>query len=105
MAPQQRRSRTGRLAFIAATVAASAALASGPGFAAGAEVARATDPPAPVTTAPGTTAPVTPAVVEPVKNPEVVKTPEAAKTPEPKEAPAFGAFLDSGARGWPGWRR
>ncbi len=37
MAPQQRRSRTARLAFIAATVAASAAFASGPGFAAGAE--------------------------------------------------------------------
>ncbi|MET7481468.1 glycosyl hydrolase [Streptomyces sp. NPDC005538] len=59
MAPQQRPSRIGRLAFVAATVAASAALASGPGFAAGAG------------------------------GPEPVKTP----------APAFGAFLDSGARG------
>jgi hypothetical protein len=56
MAPQQRRSRTARLAFIAATVAASAAFASGPGFAAGTEVARATDPPAPVTTTPTTPA-------------------------------------------------
>ncbi|MET7570758.1 glycosyl hydrolase [Streptomyces sp. NPDC005492] len=59
MAPQQRPSRIGRLAFVAATVAASAALASGPGFAAGAG------------------------------GPEPVKTP----------GPAFGAFLDSGARG------
>ncbi|MFF6985750.1 glycosyl hydrolase [Streptomyces sp. NPDC010273] len=100
MAPQQRRSRTARLAFIAATVAASAAFASGPGFAAGAEVARATDPPAPVTTTP-----TTPAVAEPAKTPEVTKSPEATnapeatKTPGPKDAPAFGAFLDSGARG------
>jgi hypothetical protein len=54
MAPQQRRSRTGRLAFIAATVVASAALAAGPGFAAG--VMRVTDPPAPVTTTPTTPA-------------------------------------------------
>ncbi|MFJ8139243.1 glycoside hydrolase family 26 protein [Streptomyces sp. NPDC096013] len=106
MAPQQRRSRTARLAFIAATVAASAAFASGPGFAAGAEVARATDPPAPVTTTP-----TTPAVVAPAKAPDVPKTPgvtkapgatnapEAARTPGPKDAPAFGAFLDSGAGG------
>jgi len=91
MAPQQRRSRTGRLAFIAAAVAASAAFASGPGFAAG--VTRVTDPPAPVTTPTAATAPTTPAVVEPAK------APEATKTPEPKQAPAFGAFLDSGARG------
>ncbi|WP_328831352.1 glycosyl hydrolase [Streptomyces sp. NBC_00252] len=100
MAPQQRRSRTARLAFIAATVAASAAFASGPGFAAGAEVARATDPPAPVTTTPTTSAVVEPAKTpEATKTPEVTKAPEATRTPAPKDAPAFGAFLDSGARG------
>ncbi|MFF9286123.1 glycoside hydrolase family 26 protein [Streptomyces griseosporeus] len=66
MAPQQRRARFRRPAIVAVTVAASAALASGPGFAAGA--AQVADPPAP---APG-----------------------AAAT-----APAFGAYLDFGARG------
>lgn len=101
MAPQQRRSRIGRLALIAATAATSAALAAGPGFAAG--VTRVTDPPAPTTapttSAPATTTPTTPAVVEPAKTPEATRTPEAAKSPEPQQAPAFGAFLDSGARG------
>ncbi|ANS65357.1 secreted protein [Streptomyces lincolnensis] len=75
MAPQQRRTRRGRLAFVAATVAATAVLASGPGFAAGAGAARAADPPAPTT----------PAVPEPDR-------PKA-------DGPAFGAYLDYGARG------
>ncbi|MFE4663981.1 glycoside hydrolase family 26 protein [Streptomyces sp. NPDC056716] len=48
MAPQQqRRSRSRRVALIAATVAASAALASGPVFAAGLGVVVVADPPAP----------------------------------------------------------
>lgn len=36
MAPQHRRTRSGRLAVVAASVVATTALASGPGFAAGA---------------------------------------------------------------------
>ena len=88
MASQQRRARSRRLAFIAATVAASAALASGPGVAAG--VVRVAEPPAPtpaVTPAPDTTstAPQVPAAVEPVA--------------PAKDGPAFGAYLDYGARG------
>ncbi|MGW0336825.1 glycoside hydrolase family 26 protein [Streptomyces sp. NPDC003011] len=92
MAPQQRRARSGRLAFVAATVAATAALASGPGFAAGTGVARVADPPAPapaVTPAPVT--PATPAVPEPEK--------PAPPAPPAKNAPAFGAYLDYGPRG------
>ncbi|GHF68050.1 glycoside hydrolase family 26 protein [Streptomyces griseosporeus] len=68
MAPQQRRARFRRPAIVAVTVAASAALACGPGFAAGAGSARVADPPAPAPGAAGT-------------------------------APAFGAYLDFGARG------
>ncbi|MFG2373765.1 glycoside hydrolase family 26 protein [Streptomyces sp. NPDC048504] len=90
MAPQQRRSRTARLAFIAATVAASAAFASGPGFAAG--VTRVIDPPAPVTTTPTTTTPTTTA-------PTTTASPTTAPTPTAPASPAFGAFLDSGATG------
>ncbi|MGW2044388.1 glycosyl hydrolase [Streptomyces sp. NPDC001858] len=59
MAPQQRTARSRRLAVVAAAVAASAVLASGPGFAAGAGVVRVADPPAPTPTVPR------PAVVEP----------------------------------------
>ncbi|CCK29959.1 hypothetical protein BN159_5580 [Streptomyces davaonensis JCM 4913] len=72
MAPQQRPTRSRRrLACVAATVVASAALASGPGFAAGAGAARAADPPAPA--------------------PAVVTADE--------DVPAFGAYLDYGSRG------
>lgn len=95
MDPQQRRPRTRRLAFIAASVAASAALATGPGFAAG--VVGAVDPPAPTPAVPAvpavpssTPSPATDPAADPVIEPE----------PEPaKEAPAFGAYLDYGPRG------
>ncbi|MEV0171944.1 glycosyl hydrolase [Streptomyces sp. NPDC050803] len=87
MAPQQRPARSRRrLACVAAMVAASAALASGPGFAAGAGVVRVADPPAPTPTAP--------AVIEPAPG----ITPEPAEEPR-KDVPAFGAYLDYGPRG------
>ncbi|MFJ3665264.1 glycosyl hydrolase [Streptomyces sp. NPDC090106] len=108
MDSQQRRARTGRLAFLAATTAVAAALASGPGFAAG--VVGAADPPAPTPTVPAAPAvepvqpqpvdaepagpkPVDPTPVEPVKPVEPVE-------PKPLEdLPAFGAYLDYGPRG------
>ncbi|SHI22729.1 glycoside hydrolase family 26 protein [Streptomyces sp. 3214.6] len=141
MAPQQRRARTRRLAVVTAAVAASAALASGPGFAAGAGVVRVADPPAPTPTvptvpnipAPAVVAPapvasdpvvpvpsttpaaqVTPAVpaapVTPVApasvSPQASASPAETSTPVPtattlpaKVTPAFGAYLDYGARG------
>ncbi|MFD3590590.1 glycoside hydrolase family 26 protein [Streptomyces sp. NPDC058683] len=103
MAPQQRkrpRSRSHRravVAAVAAVVVASATLATGPGFAAGAEVALVTDPtpaPTPTTSVPASAAPLpvpaSPAVVAP-----------APVSPAPARAapPAFGAFLDSGPLG------
>ncbi|MFR9798284.1 glycoside hydrolase family 26 protein [Streptomyces sp. MS06] len=99
MAPQQRRARSRRLAFVAVTVAASAALASGPGFAAGvgAEGGRSADPPAP---APATGLPTAPPV--PNAPPTADAGPQPA-TPTPGEqseaSPAFGAYLDYGPRG------
>ncbi|MEV6764204.1 glycosyl hydrolase [Streptomyces sp. NPDC051105] len=103
MAPQQRkrpRSRSHRravVAAVAAVVVASATLATGPGFAAGAEVALVTDPtpaPTPTTSVPASAAPLpvpaSPAAVAP-----------APVSPAPARAapPAFGAFLDSGPLG------
>ncbi|MEU6376636.1 glycosyl hydrolase [Streptomyces sp. NPDC046909] len=107
MDSQQRRARTRRLAFIAASVVASAALATGPGFAAG--VGRAGDPPAPTPTLPPV--PAVPAVPSPAAQssatPAPAVTPAPTTTdpvldPEPKPAeqlPAFGAYLDYGPRG------
>ncbi|PWI18308.1 hypothetical protein DI272_32315 [Streptomyces sp. Act143] len=111
MDSQQRRARTGRLAFIAVAAAASAALASGPGFAAG--VVRAADPPAPTPTVPAVPAEPSPApdpVIEPETKPAAetetetkpAAEPETRPEPETKpapEAPAFGAYLDYGPRG------
>ncbi|MDX3113740.1 glycoside hydrolase family 26 protein [Streptomyces scabiei] len=125
MAPQQRRARSRRLAVVAAAVAASAVLASGPGFAAGAGVVRVADPPAPTPTAPTPAAadPADPAVptpsttpaapsasVTPAQSPDLSGQSAAPTTsgepaaPSPsgaaaKSAPAFGAYLDYGARG------
>lgn len=127
MAPQQQRSRSARLAFVTAGVVASVALASGPGYALGAGVVRVADPPAPTptptpvtpqvqtTARPPTptppvpvkpTAPVKPAVpvkpTMPVKPSAPVKpaVPSTSATPAPTERrPAFGAYLDYGARG------
>ncbi|MDC2953574.1 glycosyl hydrolase [Streptomyces gilvifuscus] len=79
MDSQQRRRRTGRLAFIAANVVVAAALASGTGFAAGALWGA--DPPAPTTAA---------AVPAPVS---------ASPAVPAKDTPAFGAFLNSDSRG------
>lgn len=92
MAPHKRRARTGRLAFVAATVAASAVLATGPGHAVGAGVA---DPPVPVPTTvsppTSTVAPVAPAAPEP---------PVAPEPPAAPRLPAFGAYVDyDGSRG------
>ncbi|MFD5403973.1 glycoside hydrolase family 26 protein [Streptomyces griseorubiginosus] len=110
MDSQHRRARTGRLAVIAVTVAASAALASGPGFAVGAVG----DPPAPasavtpvpevppvpaVTPAPAITPnPVTPVPVTPAPVTPVVPV-KPVEPVMPGEVPAFGAYLDYGPDG------
>ncbi|MGW2616442.1 glycoside hydrolase family 26 protein [Streptomyces sp. NPDC001500] len=127
MAPQQRRARSRRLAVVAAAVAASAVLATGPGFAAGAGVVRVADPPAPTPTAPAPaaadpavpapsatpappSAPLTPAQSPDTSGESVAPTPSGASTPGASAAPtpsgaavestpAFGAYLDYGARG------
>ncbi|MDX3454733.1 glycosyl hydrolase [Streptomyces sp. ME02-8801-2C] len=110
MAPHKRRARTGRLAFLAATVAASAVLATG-GQAVGAGVA---DPPVPVPGSAMTTrptpaagvvtpvAPVAPQTPVPPVNPEPPKSPppESPEPPEVPRLPAFGAYVGyDGARG------
>ncbi|MET8830160.1 glycosyl hydrolase [Streptomyces sp. NPDC004610] len=101
MAPQQqRRPRSKRLALIAATVAASAALASGPVFAAGLGVVVVADPPAPdpaATTAPQRPdAPATPATSGPSAQP-------AAATPGelPVAAPSASGSAASGSAAAP----
>ncbi|MFH8896102.1 glycoside hydrolase family 26 protein [Streptomyces coeruleorubidus] len=94
MAPQHKRAGVRRLALGAAAVAASAALASGP--VAGVGVARAADPRAP---APSPTTPVaTPSALAPPAVP-LPSAPAPATTPAGEEAPAFGVFLKSDARG------
>ncbi|GGU06231.1 glycoside hydrolase family 26 protein [Streptomyces coeruleorubidus] len=94
MAPQHKRAGVRRLALGAAAVAASAALASGP--VAGVGVARAADPRAP---APSPTTPVaTPSALAPPAVP-LPSAPAPATTPVGEEAPAFGVFLKSDARG------
>ncbi|MCI3269511.1 glycoside hydrolase family 26 protein [Streptomyces cylindrosporus] len=80
---KKRRPRSRRLAVVAATVAASAVLASGTGSAAG--VVRVADPPAPTPTTPSVPAPATPVPPTPV--------------PPKQDPPAFGAFLNSDGRG------
>ncbi|MCH0564916.1 glycoside hydrolase family 26 protein [Streptomyces sp. MUM 2J] len=92
MAPHQRRARPRRLAVVAATVAASAALASGPGFAAGTGAVRFADP-----SAPAPTPPATAPAAEPAETPAPPQPEQAAQSP--KNVPAFGAYLDFGARG------
>ncbi|MFD6167497.1 glycoside hydrolase family 26 protein [Streptomyces coeruleorubidus] len=94
MAPQHKRAGVRRLALGAAAVAASAALASGP--VAGVGVARAADPRAP---APSPTTPVaTPSALPPPAVP-LPSASASATTPAGEEAPAFGVFLKSDARG------
>jgi hypothetical protein len=105
MAPHKRRARTGRLAFLAAAVAASAVLVAGPGHAVGAGVA---GPPVPVpgtvtvtqpTPPTGTVAPVTPVVPEPPVAPEPPK-PVPPEPPQLPRLPSFGAYVDyDGTRG------
>ncbi|MFD8303012.1 glycoside hydrolase family 26 protein [Streptomyces sp. NPDC059690] len=97
---KKRRPRSRVLAVLAATAAASVVLASGTGFAAG--VVRVGDPPASTPALPAT--PPLPSAVTPavVTAPPAVTDPSAVVTPavQPRpDTPAFGAFLDSGARG------
>ncbi|MEU0779956.1 glycosyl hydrolase [Streptomyces sp. NPDC006173] len=113
MAPQQHRPRNRRLAFVAAGIVTSVALASGPGYAVGAGVGRVGDPPAPTPTvvappaASSTTggAQTPPPVSPPAGTPAVSGKPAATgATPTPTvqpavQQPAFGAYLDYGARG------
>ncbi|MGX1562909.1 glycoside hydrolase family 26 protein [Streptomyces sp. NPDC055506] len=102
MAPQHKRAGVRRLALGAAAVAASAALASGP--VAGAGVARAAEPRAPAPTPPPPPVPtpsaLTPPAVPQPSTPGPAATSPAATTPATgEEAPAFGVFLKSDARG------
>ncbi|MGQ4383261.1 glycoside hydrolase family 26 protein [Streptomyces sp. SAS_270] len=110
MAPQQQRPRSRRPVCVAAAVVATLVLTSAPGYAMGAEVVRVADPPAPTPTsvappAPSPAAPVvapTPPTATPPLTPRPTTTPPAPSTEEPKPAayvPAFGAYLDYGARG------
>ncbi|MGX1546805.1 glycoside hydrolase family 26 protein [Streptomyces adustus] len=101
MAPQQSRARSRRLAVVAAAVAASAALASGTGFAA-------SDPVHPSTTAaavrPATPKSATPQSATPQSATPQSATPRSAtRNPGPRQAgkgvPAFGAYLDYGTLG------
>ncbi|HEY8978062.1 MAG TPA: hypothetical protein VIU15_00575, partial [Streptomyces sp.] len=108
MAPRKRRVRSRRLAVVATAVVVSAALASGPGFAAASGVVRSADPPAPAwwdsgrwwdggeDPAPPQEPAPTPAPVDPV----APVVPADDPTPVPaKKYPAFGAYLDYGPRG------
>ncbi|MER5404551.1 glycosyl hydrolase [Streptomyces sp. NPDC002769] len=129
MAPQQQWSRSGRLAFVAAGIVASIALAPGPGYAVGAGAVRAADPPTPtpasasvrpqaqtpVPPAPSTKPPApstkppapTPptASVTPTAPPTAPVTPSPATSAQPTPPatvaprPAFGAYLDYGPLG------
>ncbi|MFJ5263778.1 glycoside hydrolase family 26 protein [Streptomyces sp. NPDC088387] len=107
MAPQQqRRSRSQRLALVAATVTATAVLASGPVFAAGLGVVVVADPPAPTPAvpapevsgpapSPGAAAPEPPAVPEPPAAPAVPPVPEPG-TPAGPDQPAGGSAVPPG---------
>lgn len=107
MVPQRCRVSTGRLTVVATAIAVTAALASGPGFAAG--TIRGAGPPAPTPAAPAPAVTSPPAPSEPVVTPApgtapVVSVPGAAEPalPEPttgRTPPAFGAFLGSDAGG------
>ncbi|MFI8216236.1 glycoside hydrolase family 26 protein [Streptomyces sp. NPDC085932] len=107
MATRQRRARSRRLAFVAAAVAATAALASGHTVVAGTGAAHPAEPPAPAATPAATpAAPAAPAVpagsptpgaTEPGRAPNT--TPGATPTAPARPAPAFGAYLDYGPRG------
>lgn len=120
MAPEQR-PRSGKLAFIAAGIVTSVALASGPVYAVGAGAVRVGDPPAPTPTtanppvnssaggvvpAAGANPAVRPASTPtgpPASTPAVPEKPRAdgANPARPGVAglPAFGAYLDYGPEG------
>ncbi|WP_314415925.1 glycoside hydrolase family 26 protein [Streptomyces kroppenstedtii] len=105
MAPLQR-TRTRRPAYVAAVLTAglfaSAALASGTGYA---TAARAGEPPAPPPTVPaGVVAPMTPAAAPTVPTAPAAPAVPGRASPEPAPPkspgnPAFGAYLDYGPRG------
>ncbi|MFI1000626.1 glycosyl hydrolase [Streptomyces galbus] len=88
MTPQQRGVRSQRLAVVAAALVASAALACGPGFAAGAGVTRADDPPAPTPAVPAppataqTPVPQAPVPLAPAPEPPAPQDP-APQPPAP----------------------
>ncbi|WP_338683440.1 glycosyl hydrolase [Streptomyces acidiscabies] len=114
MAPRKRRTRSRRLAVVATAVVVSAALASGPGFAASAGVVQRAEPPAPAwwesgrwhdgwwgddgDPAPAEEPAPAPAPVVPVGPVDPVVPPRDPATPA-KKYPAFGAYLDYGPRG------
>lgn len=115
MAPQRQRPRSGRLAFIAAGIVTSVALASGPVYAVGAGAARAGDPPAPTPTTAepplnspaGGGVPAAGSASAATGTPRpVAGVPTAAVTDGVKPArqgaaglSAFGAYLDFGPEG------
>lgn len=81
MAPQQQRPRSGRLAFIAAGIVTSVALASGPAYAVGAGAVRVGDPPAPSPTPTAATPPANSSATGGVPTP--TPTPTRPPTPTP----------------------
>ncbi|MGW5613948.1 glycoside hydrolase family 26 protein [Streptomyces sp. NPDC003877] len=113
MATRQRRARFRRLAFVAAAVAATAALASGHTVVAETGTAGRAEPPAPAPAAtpaaptapavpagsptPGTTAPGTAPGTAPSTAPGTA--PGTGPTAPARPATAFGAYLDYGPRG------
>ncbi|MFF8671833.1 glycoside hydrolase family 26 protein [Streptomyces sp. NPDC015242] len=112
MGTRQRRARSRRLAFVAAAVAATAALASGHTVVAGTGTAHPGEPPAPAAppsaapATPGATpaAPAAPAVPAVTPAPAATAPGTASGATAPGTAPArqstaFGAYLDYGPRG------
>ncbi|MET8135334.1 glycosyl hydrolase [Streptomyces sp. NPDC005251] len=86
MAPQQQRPRSGRLAFIAAGIVTSVALASGPAYAVGAGAVRVGDPPAPTPTA--ATPPANSSAIGGVPTPSPTAPPSPTSPPTSPSASA-----------------
>ncbi|MFE1285347.1 glycoside hydrolase family 26 protein [Streptomyces sp. NPDC058751] len=124
MAPERRRPRSGRLAFIAVGVVTSVALASGPVYAVGAGAVRVGDPPAPTPAAanppvtssadggapaadgspaavpaPTSTGPPTAAAALPAKSGAAAANPAGPVRHGAPAPPTFGAYLHYGPEG------
>ncbi|MFG2500412.1 glycoside hydrolase family 26 protein [Streptomyces sp. NPDC048441] len=104
MAPDRRQTTNRRLAFIATGIAASAAIAVGPGYASGA--GQEPDPPvrlpglptAAPAPSPSAATPATPAAPDPSVSPSPTDAGQT-DTGQAARKPAFGAYLDYGPQG------